>query len=487
MSVAAAPAAASIQSGPKLGPVELARPQNPLSGPVPFAIDTVVPHAVTTMALSPPQWSAVNTTATSTTLQWGKVSGATGYLVYEMTAKGWSLIGSYGSSVTAVTVTGLSPNTGYTFDVVACNSGGTTWGTAAVVTTHPLAPSPPQWSAVNTTATGTTLQWGKVSGATGYLVYEMTAKGWSLIGSYGSSVTAVTVTGLSPYTSYTFDVVASNSGGTTWGTAAVVTTHPLVDNPALDATAVYAYGSHYIAAPNPTLLWGAGGPKFTDVQQGGEGDCWLLSAYAAIVAHNPALIENMFHYLGTWSLSDGAVAFYNVTFYADNGVAHTVVVDTELPTGPYSGGYEYDQPVNGVLWAALLEKGYAEANGHGWVDTQYGKLDSYAALNGGYPSWALTAVTDHSASITMVNSGTIAADLLSGNAIICIWTANPSDPEIVAGHSYGIVGYNSKSSLPFEVYNPWGANANYSNVYETFYANGSFINQQFAYMSICII
>jgi len=214
MSVAAAPAAASIQSGPKLGPVELARPQNPLSGPVPFAIDTVVPHAVTTMALSPPQWSAVNTTATSTTLQWGKVSGATGYLVYEMTAKGWSLIGSYGSSVTAVTVTGLSP-----------------------------------------------------------------------------------------YTSYTFDVVASNSGGTTWGTAAVVTTHPLVDNPALDATAVYAYGSHYIAAPNPTLLWGAGGPKFTDVQQGGEGDCWLLSAYAAIVAHNPALIENMFHYLGTWSLS----------------------------------------------------------------------------------------------------------------------------------------------------------------------------------------
>ena len=57
----------------------------------------------------------------------------------------------------------------------------------------------------------------------------------------------------------------------------------------------------------------------------------------------------MFQYLGTWNLSDGAVAFYNVTFYSDSGVAHTVVVDTELPTGPYAGGYACDQPVNGVL------------------------------------------------------------------------------------------------------------------------------------------
>ena len=99
----------------------------------------------------------------------------------------------------------------------------------------------------------------------------------------------------------------------------------------------------------------------------------------------------------------------------------------------------------------------------------------------------LTAVTDHSASITTVNSGTIAADLLSGNAIICIWTANPSDPEIVAGHSYGFVGYNSKSSLPFEVYNPWARTPITATSMRRSIANGSFINQQFAYMSICII
>ena len=54
-------------------------------------------------------------------------------------------------------------------------------------------------------------------------------------------------------------------------------------------------------------------------------------------------------------------------------------------------------------------------------------------------------------------------------------------------HSYGIVGYNANSTMPFTIYNPWGANANYSNVYETFTANGPFIDTQFAYMSICII
>lgn len=297
------------------------------------------------------------------------------------------------------------------------------------------------------------------------------------------------ITGLQPNTTYSLDVVASNSTGSAWGTVAAVTTstsNPQIDNP-ISLTG-------YIAAPNPTLLWGTNGPQYTDVQQGAAGDCWLLSAYASIAAFRSTYIENMFHYVGTWTLSDGQVAFYNVTFYNDSGIAHTVMVDTELPAGPCPGGYEYDQPVNGVLWAALLEKAYAEANGQEYVDTQNPGQDSYAALWGGYPAWVMTAVTDCAASSGPINSSQITTDLNSGNtdlnsgnAIVCIWTTTPSSPEIVGDHSYGIVGYNPNCQSPFTVYNPWGGNALYNNVWETFYADGSFIDQQFAYMSICIV
>ena len=461
-----------------------------------------VEQLVTTLC-SIPQWSAVNTTTTQTTLQWGSVPGATNYLAYQYTSAGWSEIGGYGSNVTAATIYGLSPNTSYGFDVVACNSAGATWGNAQVVTTLIAAPNAPQWSSTVTT-NQITLNWSSVLNAANYTVYLYSGGSWQAIADLGSNVTSYTIGGLQPNTGYYLDVVASNSTGATWGNAQVVTTsigapnapqwsstvttnsnHPTIDNPIVDSR--IDSNSQYTAAPNPTLLWGANGPQYTDVQQGGEGDCWLLSAYAAIAAHSPSLIENMFQYLGTWNLSDGAVAFYNVTFYSDSGVAHTVVVDTELPTGPYAGGYACDQPVNGVLWAALLEKGYAEANGHGWVDTEVANSDSYAALNSGYPAWALTTVTDHSANNVAVNSNTIAADLQGGNAIVCIWTTNPTNSEIVGDHSYGIVGYNANSTMPFTIYNPWGANANYSNVYETFTANGPFIDTQFSYMSICII
>ena len=106
----------------------------------------------------------------------------------------------------------------------------------------------------------------------------------------------------------------------------------------------------------------------------------------------------------------------------------------------------------------------------------------------------MTAVTDCAASSGPINSSQITTDLNSGNtdlnsgnAIVCIWTTTPSSPEIVGDHSYGIVGYNPNCQSPFTVYNPWGGNALYNNVWETFYADRSFIDQQFAYMSICIV
>ena len=55
-----------------------------------------------------------------------------------------------------------------------------------------------------------------MAGATGYLVDEWINGAWMQIGSLGSGSTSYAVTGLSPNTTYYFDVAAYNSAGTTW-------------------------------------------------------------------------------------------------------------------------------------------------------------------------------------------------------------------------------------------------------------------------------
>ena len=64
-------------------------------------------------------------------------------------------------------------------------------------------------------------------------------------------------------------------------------------------------------------------------------------------------------------------------------------------------------------------------------------------------------------------------------------TSTPSSSLIVGDHAYAVVGYNSSGSLPYEVYNPWGMTSDgmapgNPNVYGRFYANGTFLSQNFS-------
>ena len=157
-------------------------------------------------------------------------------------------------------------------------------------------------------------------------------------------------------------------------------------------------------------LFGANGPSYLDVEQGDLGDCWLLASLAAVAARDPADIRSMFTADGTAVENGSAVSLYTVRFYNSNGVAQYVTVDTELP----SGGDYYDNPANGVLWVALAEKAYAEANGAGIVTTMSRGSDAYAALNGGDPAWALQAITGKSANDFAINPANIAAAWKAG-------------------------------------------------------------------------
>jgi hypothetical protein len=269
---------------------------------------------------------------------------------------------------------------------------------------------------------------------------------------------------------------------TSTGTLNLSATHP---------AAALAYSPAY------GTLFGPRGPSFLDVQQGAVGDCWLESSLAEVAARYPSVIQSMFTYEGTAVENGSQVGVYAVRFYNNNGQATYVTVDTELP----GGGSYYDHPVGGagavngssapVLWVALAEKAYAEANGAGLVTTNYPRSGSYAALNGGNPAWALHAITGQPASDYSINPSNIAAAWNQGKLVVLGTPSNqPPNPYIVADHAYALVGYNPSSSQPFEVFNPWGTQANgwapgeTNRVYGLFTANATAIAQNYAYDSI---
>ena len=246
-------------------------------------------------------------------------------------------------------------------------------------------PAAPSLVATAVSVSQINLSWNPVSGASGYLVEELSNGVWSQIGNAYSGVRVYAVGGLSAGTTYSFEVGAYNLAGVSWSRFQTATTAAATAGEPAAATAYTAVSG---------ALFAANGPDYLDVHQGNLGDCWLMASLAEVAARDPADIVSMFTAEGTTVENGAVVGLYRVRFFNSNGVAEYVTVNTELP----SGGAYYDQVQNGILWAALAEKAYAEANGEGIVTSGAFGSDSYGALNGGNPCWALQAITGKSAS-----------------------------------------------------------------------------------------
>jgi len=248
----------------------------------------------------------------------------------------------------------------------------------------------------------------------------------------------------------------------------------------------------YSPAPASAKLFNNNKPSYLNVEQGALADCWLVASLAEVAARDPQDIENMFTYDGT-TVDHGATArLYTVRFYSTSGAPVYVQVDTKLP----SGGEYYDSVDNDLgtqaLWVALAEKAYAVANGLGYVTTNNEYQDSYAALNYGNPAWALHAITGQPASDYSIDPANIATAWDAGNLVV-ICTSTPQSSYIVGNHCYAVVGYDSSSGEPFEVFNPWGTDSStptgwapggYEQIYGLFLADAAFISQNFYNQSI---
>jgi len=167
-------------------------------------------------------------TSTSVSLSWNASTddrGVTGYIV------------SYGSATTTVTgtnttISGLTPNTAYSFTVKARDAAGNNSGasnTVAVTTDAPvadiIAPTiPTNLRTTSTSSSSVSLAWNASTdniNVTGYTVIYGTTN-------TNSTGTSATINGLTPNTAYTFTVKAYDAAGNVSGasTPITITTSP---------------------------------------------------------------------------------------------------------------------------------------------------------------------------------------------------------------------------------------------------------------------
>jgi hypothetical protein len=255
----------------------------------------------------------------------------------------------------------------------------------------------------------------------------------------------------------------------------------------------------YWAAPTGVGLYSPSNgnqPSYLDVDQGQVGDCWLMASLAEVADRDPQLIKNMFVYEGIGLDGGFSVAYYSVRFYTPTGISFAVDVDTNLPFG---GAY-YSKVTNDLgtsaLWPALAEKAYAEANALGYVNTGSEDNGTYASLNSYYPTAALQAITNLPVSYISTNNLTtplLLAEAWYAGDFIVLATNSPSSSYVVSNHAYAMVGYNSSSSQPFQMFNPWGTDSSgwapgLSGVkYGLFYANSGFITSNFTGTNVAVV
>ena len=168
---------------------------------------------------------------------------------------------------TSHTVTGLTPNTSYSFTVTAQDAAGNTSGPSntATTTTNPPGDTQPPSAPGNLTVTGKTtssvsLSWQASTdnvAVTGYQVRQGSTVVATLAG------TTHTVTGLNPNTSYSFTVTAQDAAGNTSppSNTATTTTNPAPNTnlaqgkPATASSTTQSYGPGNAVDGNSSSYW----------------------------------------------------------------------------------------------------------------------------------------------------------------------------------------------------------------------------------------
>jgi Ca2+-binding RTX toxin-like protein len=202
-------------------------------------------------------------------------------------------------------------------------------------------------------------------------------------------------------------------------------------------------------------LFASTGPSPLDVEQGGMGDCWLMSALGSAAQANPN------------SIRQTVVSLGDRTFAVELGSSY-YRVDADLPTtGQFSNTLRFaNLGQQGCIWVPIVEKAYALHR-----PVNHSPDDTYGILDRGWPSEAYEAIGASGLVRASFTDGTdalnhIAAELLWGKAVaVNILNAAPAVP-LVARHAYMAVKVDyvlqGTTLVPVSVVlrNPWAQDAN---------------------------
>ncbi len=180
--------------------------------------------AVTTPIAAPDQLTADTISSTEIDLTWeNNSSGATGFTVQRSTdGVHFTTIGTTDSDTTTYDDEGLSPGTGYTYQVVATTSSATSAASSSTsATTTPA--SLAGLAASADSASQITLTWTPVTGATGYEIdrkdpVNTTFEAIDSVDQPSGASASYSDTGLSDGTAYTYQVIPYNDSGEADGT-----------------------------------------------------------------------------------------------------------------------------------------------------------------------------------------------------------------------------------------------------------------------------
>lgn len=189
------------------------------------------------------------------------------------------------------------------------------------------------------------------------------------------------------------------------------------------------------------------GVAYTDIDQNQIADCYLMTALASLAETNPRALQNM--------ITDHGNDIYTVHFGGDFGdvrVDDDLVVN-QFGTTRYAGTGTGTEP---ELWAAIIEKAYAQASG-GYENIEYGQAHEAIAQLTGHNDFTVQAGR-------RFNPKQLATALTEGRSVTASSFASDSkkydtSPDGVAGsHAYTVldVGQAENGDWQVTLYNPWG-------------------------------